>query len=201
MVHGTYKKDGQTYKTEQTAGFNIQKNSSRYLWNRVKNPSLPVEVCQPNAMHMKVFPDFFHTTSDEKAATIQISDEAEACAAVLMACLRANELDSDAENAAFYTTIKSRNIFKGRDAADLVAVAGRYYEKAGGSAALINAAMGAIREQTRLPLFYHCLDVILADGVVTPLEHRVFQYLKTKFRVDDEVAWTAMEVLLEKNKL
>lgn len=133
--------------------------------------------------------------------SLRIADEAEACAAVLMACLRANELDSDAENAAFYTTIQSRNIFKGHDAAALVATAGQYYEQAGSPAALIDAAIGAIREQTRLPLFYHCLDVILADGVVTPKEHEVFRYLKGKFRVDDDLAGKALEVLVEKNKL
>ena len=118
-----------------------------------------------------------------------------------MACLRANELDSEAENAAFYTTIKSRNIFKGHDAVSLIEIAGRHFERASSPAALIDAAIGAIREQTRLPLFYHCLDVILADGVVTPQEHKVFQYLKGKFKVDDEIAWKAMEVLVSKNQL
>lgn len=150
---------------------------------------------------MKSAVDFFHTRPAAAPALTPITDEAEACAAVLMACLRANELDSDAENAAFYTTINSRNIFKGRDPAALVTSAGRYYEQAGSPATLIDAAIGAIREQTRLPLFYHCLDVILADGVVTPQEHKVFQYLKGKFKVEDEVAWKAMEVLVEKNQL
>jgi len=143
--------------------------------------------------------DFFSPQTDK--SPFKIADEAEACAAVLMACLRSNELDADAENATFYTTIKSRNIFKGHDAAALVASAGRHYEQAGSPAALIDAAIGAIREQTRLPLFYHCLDVILADGVVTPKEHQVFQYLKGKFKVDDETAWQAMEVLVAKNQL
>ncbi|MDX1909867.1 MAG: TerB family tellurite resistance protein [Saprospiraceae bacterium] len=150
---------------------------------------------------MKESPDFFHNTTPDSKVTLHITDEAEACASVLMACLRANELDSDAENAAFYTTIKSRNIFIGHDAGELVKTAGRYYEMAGGSAALINAAMSAIREQTRLPLFYHCLDVILSDGLVTPEEHKVVQYLKGKFKVEDELTWKAMEILVEKNKL
>jgi len=79
--------------------------------------------------------------------------------------------------------------------------AGRYFEKAGSSAALIDAAIGAIREQTRLPLFYHCLDVILADGVVTPEENKVFQYLTGRFKVDEEVAFNALEVLVVKNQL
>ena len=150
---------------------------------------------------MKNTLDFFSTRPVADHIPLLIADEAEACAAVLMACLRANELDSEAENAAFYTTIKSRNIFKGRDAMALVEIAGRHFERAGSPAALIDAAIGAIREQTRLPLFYHCLDVILADGVVTPQEHKVFQYLKGKFKVDDEIAWKAMEVLVAKNQL
>ena len=145
--------------------------------------------------------DFFRTRPATTQAPFQISDEAEACAAVLMACLRANELDVDAENAAFYTTIKSRNIFKGYDASALIDSAGEYFEQAGSPAALIDAAIGAIRGQTRLPLFYHCLDVILADGVVTPLEHKVFQYLKGKFRVDDKLAEKALEVMVAKNQL
>lgn len=145
--------------------------------------------------------DFFHINPAADHPLIHISDEAEACAAVLIACLRANELDSDEDNAAFYTTIKSRNIFKGYDATALVATAAQYFEEAGSPAMLIDAAIKSIREQTRLPLFYHCLDVMLADGVVTPRENEVFRYLKGKFKVDDELAWKALEVLVMKNKL
>lgn len=150
---------------------------------------------------MKNTLDFFHPQPDAGQLPLNISDEAEACAAVLMACLRANELDGEEENAAFYSAIKSRNIFKGKDARALIESAGRYYQQAGSPATLINAAIGAIREQTRLPLFYHCLDVILADGVVTPQEHKVFQYLKGKFKVEDETAAKGLEVLLSKNQL
>lgn len=145
--------------------------------------------------------DFFHTVPAAGQTSLHITDEAEACAAVLMACLRANELEGEEENAAFHTTIKSRNIFKGYDAMSLIERADRYFDLAGSSAALIDAAIGAIREQNRLPLFYHCLDVILSDGVVTPREHKVFQYLKGRFNVNDEMAWKAMEVLLAKNQL
>lgn len=150
---------------------------------------------------MKNTVDFFHTRTESDHPPLRITDEAEACAAVLMACLRANELDSEAENAAFHTAIKSRNIFIGHDAAALIETAGRHFEQAGSPAALIDAAIGAIREQTRLPLFYHCLDVILADGLVTPQEDKVFQYLKGKFKVGDETAWKALEVLIVKNQL
>lgn len=140
------------------------------------------------------------STGGQTALTI--TDEAEACAAILVACLHANELEGlEGENATFMTAIKNRNIFKGYDAMSLIETAGRYFEQAGSSTALIDAAAGVIREQNRLPLFYHCLDVILADGVVTPREHKVFQYLKGKFNLDDEVAWKAMEVLVVKNKL
>ncbi len=135
------------------------------------------------------------------ASLFHITDEAEACAAVLLACRRADEIDGAGGNATFLATLKTRNIFIGTDPAQLIESAGQYYEKAGSSAALINAAIGAIREQTRLPLFYHCLDVMLADGVVTPQEDKMFQYLKGKFRVDDEVAFKALEVLLVKNQL
>ena len=150
---------------------------------------------------MKNTLDFFPTHPATGHPPLRIAGEAEACAAVLMACLRANELDGEEENAAFYTAIKSRNIFKGHDAMALVESAGQYYEQAGSPAALIDAAIGAIREQTRLPLFYHCLDVILADGVVTPREHEAFRYLKGKFKVEDEIAGKALDVLLEKNRL
>ena len=150
---------------------------------------------------MKNTLNFFPTPSATAQATLRITDEAEACAAVLIACLRANELDDDEDNAAFYTTIKSRNIFKSLDAGALIDGARRHFEQAGSPAALIDAAIGAIREQTRLPLFYHCLDVILADGVVTPREDKVFRYLKGKFKVEDDTAWKALEVLLVKNHL
>lgn len=149
---------------------------------------------------MKKPADFF---SDQPGAhaSLQITDEAEACAAVLMACLRSSEIYGMTENDTFQTAIRSRNIFKGRNPEALVETAGRYFEQAGSPAALIDAAIGAIREQTRLPLFCHCLDVILADGVVTPQEDKIFRYLKGKFKVDSDMAWKSMEVLLAKNQL
>ncbi len=64
---------------------------------------------------MKSTLDFFRTHPAADRAPFHIADEAEACAAVLVACLRANELGGEEENAAFYTTIKSRNIFQGHD--------------------------------------------------------------------------------------
>ncbi|MEQ1743944.1 MAG: hypothetical protein ABMA02_00835 [Saprospiraceae bacterium] len=146
--------------------------------------------------------DFFQApTNPDQHSAPRIADEAEACAAVLVACLRSSDLYGITENAAFFTTIQSRNIFRGRDANALVASAEQYLEQAGSPAALIDSAMGPIREQTRLPLFYHCLDCILADGIVTPQEHKIFLYLKTKFKVADETAWTALDVLVAKNKL
>jgi uncharacterized tellurite resistance protein B-like protein len=144
--------------------------------------------------------DKFFRTSDS-ATPLNITLEPEACAAVLLACRRADEVDGPNGNAAFLSTLKNRNIFIGYDPEMLIETASQYFEQAGSPAALIHAAMGAIREQTRLPLFYHCLDVILADGIVTPQEDKVFQYLKGKFNVDDEVAFKALEVLVVKNQL
>jgi uncharacterized tellurite resistance protein B-like protein len=150
---------------------------------------------------MKNAIDFFRTPPADSHSALKIADEAEACAAVLVACLHSDELYGMTENAAFQAVIESRNIFKGRDAKALVAQAEQNYEQAGSPAALIDAAIGAIREQTRLPLFYHCLDVILADGLVTPQEHKIFQYLKGKFKVGDAAAEKGLEVLLAKNRL
>ena len=141
-----------------------------------------------------------HSTNPTDTAP-RITDEAEACAAVLVACLRSSDIYGMTENAAFYNTIKSRNVFQGHDAEALIAVTERYFEQAGSPAALIDAAYSAIREQTRLPLFYQCLDVMLSDGIVTPQEHRIFLYMKSKFKVDNDVAWNALGVLVAKNKL
>jgi uracil-DNA glycosylase len=145
--------------------------------------------------------DFFSPSQTAAPQTLHITEEAEACASVLLACRRADEINGPGGTAAFLTTLKSRNIFIGSDPQALIEAAGRYFEAAGSSAALIDAAIGAIREQTRLPLFYHCLDMILADGVVTPQENRIFMYLKAKFRVDDETAFKALDVLVIKNQL
>lgn len=133
--------------------------------------------------------------------TLQITDEAEACAAVLWACLRASELFGMAENAAFHNTIRTRNIFQGRDAEALIAGAEQGLVQAGSPTALIDAAVGAIRSGLRLPLFYQCLDIMLSDGIVTPEEHKIFLYLKKKFKIEDEMAWQAMDVLVAKNQL
>lgn len=150
---------------------------------------------------MQNVPDFFHIPPAGQQPFPPIADETEACTAVLVACLHANELYGMTENAAFHATIRNRNIFKGRDAADLIAGAENRYEQAGSPAALIDAAIGAIREQTRLPLFYQCLDVILADGLVTPREHKIIQYLKGKFKVNGADLEKGLEVLLAKNRL
>lgn len=176
----------------------IEKGSAKVKTQ--KNAPLPLDFIV-QIPFVKNAIDFFRTPPADGQPSLQITDEAEACAAVLVACLRANELYGMTENAAFQATIESRNIFKGCDVATLIASAEQYYEQAGSPAALIDAAIGAIREQTRLPLFYHCLDVILADGVVTPQEHKIFQYLKGKFKVDDETAANGLEVLLAKNQL
>jgi len=144
---------------------------------------------------------FFRTKPSANTLPLHITDEAEACASVLLACRHADEMDGPGGNAAFLATLKTRNIFIGSDPMVLIETAGRYFDQAGSPASLIDHAMDAIREQTRLPLFYHCLDVILADGVVTPLEHKVFLYLKKKFNVDDDVAFNALDVLLVKNQL
>ncbi len=145
--------------------------------------------------------DFFKTHSTDSIHRFHITNEAEACAAVLFACRRADEIDGPGGTAAFLMTLRSRNVFIGSDPQLLIEAAERYFEQAGSSAALIDAAMGAIREQTRLPLFYHCLDIMLADGVVTPQEHKAFLYLKGKFSVDEEVAFKALDVLVVKNQL
>ena len=150
---------------------------------------------------MKGISSFFHKTTKAKVQALKIENEAAACAAVLLACRRADEIQGEEENTAFLTTIRSRNIFIGTDPEMLLVKAGQYLDEAGSAAALIDAAMGAIREQTRMPLFYHCLDVILSNGLVTPREHEVFEYLKGKFKVDDETAFKALEVLLVKNQL
>jgi hypothetical protein len=143
--------------------------------------------------------DFFHINPE--ATQLHITDEAEACASVLLACRRADEIDGARGNTAFRNTLETRNIFIGYDPTALIETAGHYFEQAGSPAALINAAIGAIREQTRLPLFYQCLDIILADGVVTPREDKVVQYLKGKFKVEDEMVFEAMDVLVVKNLL
>ena len=150
---------------------------------------------------MKNSQDFFRAAPTASPLPVHFANEAEACAAVLMACMRANELGEFAENATFYTTIKSRNIFKGHDAAALLFAAEQACEAAGSPVALIDAAIGSIREQTRIPLFVQCLDVILADGLVTPREHQVFQYLTKKFGVGSDFASKTLEVLLAKNRL
>ncbi|MCB0524763.1 MAG: TerB family tellurite resistance protein [Lewinellaceae bacterium] len=144
---------------------------------------------------------FFQTKENKGTDALTIENEAEACAAVLMACRRADEIDGGGGNAVFMATLQNRNIFIGSDPAELIEKAAQYFEQAGSSETLINAAMPAIRQQTRLPLFYQCLDVILADGVVTPKEDKIFKYLIGKFKVNKDLAFQALEVLLVKNQL
>jgi len=149
--------------------------------------------------------DFFKpkpvSNPERTAASPLVLNEAEACAAVLLACVRANEIDDGSENAVYASTIRNRNIFIGYDPGLLTDIVTALYEQLGSPEALVDAAADMIREQTRLPLFYHCLDVIMADGLVTPSEHRIFLHLKKKFGIDEELATEALEVLLVKNLL
>jgi len=149
--------------------------------------------------------DFFKprpvSNPEKSASSPLLLNEAEACAAVLLACVRANEIDDGSENAVYASTIRSRNIFIGHDPKLLTDIVTALYDQLGTPEALVNAAADMIREQTRLPLFYHCLDVIMADGLVTPSEHKIFLHLKKKFGIDDELATEALDVLLVKNLL
>jgi len=135
------------------------------------------------------------------APLLTITDEAEACAAILLACHKADEILGDQTNVALITSLSSRNIFIGYDPQALLQSAEHYYDVAGNPQQLIDAAVPSIREQTRLPLFYHSLDVILAKGLVTPSEHKVVQYLKGKLKIGDETAFHALEVLTVKHHL
>ncbi len=82
--------------------------------------------------------------------------------------------------AAFRRIIEGRNVFQGYDAAELIDQANALFTEAGSSQRLIDAAVSVIAAHNRLPLFLHCLEVILADGVVTPREHKILHYLKGK---------------------
>lgn len=177
---------------------------SRTLFESFNKSPILLSLQMANNCSIRARPFKPHATLNFKLQTLNslhITNEVEACAAILFACRLADEITVDAENAAFITTLSSRNIFIGHDLMELLETAERHYKEAGSLEALIHTAAGAIRDQTRLPLFYHCLDVILANGLVTPHEHQVVQYLKSKLKIEEEVAWKGMEVLMEKNKL
>jgi hypothetical protein len=164
---------------------------------------MPASHNRPNRVNAMM--DFFKPrpipSPEKSTASPLVLNEAEACAAVLLACVRANEIDDGSENSVYSGTIRTRNIFIGHDPKLLTDIVSALYEQLGSPEALVDAATDMIREQTRLPLFYHCLDVIMADGLVTPSEHRIFLHLKKKFGIDDELATEALEVLLVKNLL
>lgn len=137
------------------------------------------------------------TTSDISPS----ADEAVACTAILLACVRSNELDPLADNVVLEHVLRYGNIFQGNDITAIKERAAEWYEQAGSPEALIEAAAPAVSAHTALPLFYQCLDVILADGVITPLEHKTFQFLKRKLRISESAAWKGVEVLEIKRKL
>jgi uncharacterized tellurite resistance protein B-like protein len=132
---------------------------------------------------------------------IALQNEAQACTLVLLACLQANELGSTLENPVFRLIVGRRNTFQGHDGTQLIQHAAAYYAQAPTFAQAIDAAVGHIQEHTRLPLFYQCLELVMEDGVVTPMEHRVVQYLLGKLKIDPELAYKGMEVLGAKTRL
>lgn len=144
---------------------------------------------------------FFSKLFASEPVKLSISNEREAYASILFACMFTDGNSSDEETAFFITMIASRPFFSGYDVIDLYKRCTSHFNKVGGSSALIDAAAAAITDTTRLSLFVNCVDVILSDGVVTDEEEEILDYLKTLFSIDDDFAGKTTEVLLAKNKV
>lgn len=144
---------------------------------------------------------FFSKLFTAEPVRVTISNEREAYASVMLACMFTDGQDSEEERMFFISMVSARPLFSGYDVVELYQKCFDNYRKLGSSAGLIDAAAGAITEKTRLPLFVNCVDLILSDGQVTAEEEQILDYLKGKFNVDDDLAGKVTEVLLLKNKV
>lgn len=144
---------------------------------------------------------FFSKLFSETPVRLTIHDERDAYASILLACMHSDGDLSEEEKTVYYNAIAQRPFFTGRDVISTVMAASNNLEKAGSSSAVIDAAIEAITEKVRLPLFVNCVDLILSDGQVTRSEEEILDYLKTKFKVDDALAGKVIEVLILKNKV
>lgn len=129
-----------------------------------------------------------------------ITKEPQAYAAILLACVNIDGDISDEESSALFFLLHGRRLFEGYDIPELISVAISNFRKAGGSSALLEAAVGAITDKTRRSLFVCCVDAILSDGVVTKEEEDVLEFLKSKLGIDDAFAEQCVTVLLAKNE-
>lgn len=144
---------------------------------------------------------FFSNLFKGSPVTFTIHDEREAYASILYACMDSDGQMSEEETTSFYVSLKGRPLFANLDIMGLISKAANNMNKIGGSAAVIDAASGAITDKTRLALFINCVDIILSDGQVTKQEEEILDYLKSKLGIDDAFASNVVNVLLIKNKV
>lgn len=144
---------------------------------------------------------FFSKLFTSEPVKLSITNEREAYASVLLACMFTDGSDSDEERMFFISMVSARPLFSGYDVVELYQRCFDYYRKAGNAASLIDACVGAITDKTRMPLFVNCVDLILSDGQVTSEEEQILDYLKGKFNVSDTDAQKVTDVLIMKNKV
>jgi len=134
-------------------------------------------------------------------APFVISDEREAFASILFACVMADGSSSEEERTQFVSTLMSRPLFAFGDASNIIYRAIKNCERTSNGALLVDAAIGAITSQNREPLFLYCVDIILADGQVTSQEEEILDYLKAKLGISDALAQKAVEIFMLKNRV
>lgn len=64
----------------------------------------------------------------------------------------------------------------------------------------LDEACGALPSDMRLPVFAHCVDIILSDGALAPVEADFLNRITAMLELPPEDAKRVMEVLLIKNR-
>lgn len=131
---------------------------------------------------------------------LQIKDEREGFISVLIACMSTDGSISDDEITSLIITLATRNMFRDMDK-NMVKRCAEYMKKAGGPAALVEAAVPSISADKKEALFFYSVDIVLADGVVTREEEEILVFIKDKLGISDDVSRKIVEVCLIKNKI
>jgi len=140
--------------------------------------------------------NFFTTRLD--TSVTRVLDEREACVCILVACASADGVASEKETERLVFTLHSLHLPS--DIGDVVNRAVARFNAIGGAAALIDACAFSIPQNTRLPLFVACMDIILSKRLIKQEEAEILLYLKATFGVTDDFFQKCAEVLEVKNR-
>lgn len=127
------------------------------------------------------------------------ANEYEAWIGLLYGCMSADGEVSDAEINTISIMLASKEKFLGVDIIPIYRKVALAQQKIG-SAVLIESCIPVIKEDHRPMLFTMTVEIVLADGIISPDEEKVITIIAEKMKIDLDFAKQAINVLAVRNK-